>query len=165
MKKMFFFKLLVVLLFSTTLSAEGVGGGLPEFPEYSPVMNLGGGCEADCFLSSCSGQGMCLCSCRWFSCKCVINKEEPAPEEFVSMNKEQYERTKELAEFIRGLKTEETDRVYISLSNMVRALRDRNKTDFSNYRKEYLNNIQSMSDNNKKVLNNYFIKVGALERI
>ncbi|WKS95512.1 hypothetical protein [Riemerella columbina] len=80
----------------------------------------------------------------------MINKEEPAPEEFVSMNKEQYERTKELAEFIRGLKTEETDRVYISLSNMVRALRDRNKTDFSNYRKEYLNNIQSMSDNNKK---------------
>lgn len=75
-----------------------------DFPNYDSSMLIPElDCSADCTFSSCSGKGNCTCSCSWFKCTCKKKEQSIDPQERVSMNKEQYEKTKLLALVLKSL--------------------------------------------------------------
>lgn len=167
--------LILAFLSFITFSFAKVNSDLPKFPTYSQSMDLGIDCSADCFFSSCSGAGTCSCSCSWFDCSCapsnpkdikpIAKANQNVHVEDISMNKIQFERTKDFAMFVKSLKTESTDEVYTNLTEMVKALKEKDNNAFNKTRKSYLSSLNNLKQDNKEAINNYFVKVGASERI
>lgn len=155
---------LATILFSITINAR-YSGKLPEFPTYSQSMDLGVNCSADCTFSSCSGSGSCICTCNWFKCNCLTVEKDKDKELTISMNESQYIKTRDLANFFKNLSSQDTDNIYKNLATMVSAIKIK---DFENFEKErsiYISGLEKLPTQTKEKINNYFIKVGASERL
>lgn len=145
-------------------------------------MDLEVDCSASCFFNSCNGSGTCACECSFFSCSCgsynpkdemikpnasllayQINKDVHV--EDISMNKKQYENLKEFVNFLLLINKDETNKVYKNIVNLVSALKNKDNSQFNEERKNYLQNLNNLNLETKQIVNDYFIKVGALERI
>jgi hypothetical protein len=142
-----------------------------EFPTYETSMHIPEleclDCKADCTFSSCSGKGRCHCSCKWFKCDCEQNDEDqPAPEltslERVSMNLEQYEKTKLLALLLKSMGEESS---YELLTQMVLNLKAKEYKEYHLNRDILLKNFEKYNENNKEILNSFFNAINAKERV
>lgn len=142
-----------------------------EFPEYVETLNLENSsffdCSANCAGYSCSGSGACVCSCDDFSCRCESNNGTLDPGGIgVSINAEQYKKTRALAQVLFNLEDENAKQAYIHLSGLVKELKNKNHEAFHKERDLYkvaLHDIKS--ELAKEKVNSFFKKEGFQERI
>lgn len=185
----------IVALFLVSLVYANMKDGLPTFPEYSKTMDSGVDCTASCFFNSCSGKGTCSCTCSFFSCNCSpSNPKDKSPKlinddleqsnddleqsnddyftqsnkvkvEDISINETQYNRIKNLAIYLKEIKTIETDNAYICLVKLIDSFKNKNDNTFNDDRNNYILSLKNLPLETKLKLNKYFEKIGAKERV
>lgn len=174
MKKFFLFislALIVAVVFAFNKS-DGETEKMFKFPEYSSSLNLEDSpsfdCSADCSGYSCSGSGTCVCSCDLYSCTCEATDGPAGPDDgiTVSINEEQYQKTKRLAETLFSAEDEEANRAYIHLVSLVQELKNKNHEAFHEQRDLFRVALYSIKlESVKSELNSFFEQNGFNERV
>lgn len=150
-----------VMLLSFTNSDE------IKLPEYSAQMYSSlEDCSCSGMFSSCSGSGNCTCTCGYFTCSCTSNPKDPAPIGAniidISISPEQYINIERLWEKLNTIGANEAMN---HLANLIEGIKDQNPDKFQIHRIKYFESLDSLNSIQKSILNDFFISIGAEERV